>query len=289
MGTVHDLGMRLCDIAHQDYVIQCRGVADIRYAHEAGRLAWVPVIESASCIENEVDRIDVLYGLGIRSMGVCYSESNMLGAGLKELRDGGLTDFGYDAVVRMNKVGMLIDVSHAGDQTALDTIEASRKPIVISHAGARALMPTARMFPDDALIALAEKGGVIGLEVAGFGLRTEEHPDGDIEGYMQHMEYCIDLLGIDHVGCGPDAMYGDHVGHYRAFHDRNKAYGWGQTPRPGKPQEPEYPSIEYVKGMENPTECLRNVARWMIKRGYSDEEVSKVIGGNALKLLKKVW
>ena len=139
MGTIHDLGMKLSDIAHQDFVIHCKRVEDIVEAHETGRLAWVAVLESASCIENEVDRIDVLYGLGVRSMGICYSESNMLGSGLKERGDGGLTDFGYDCVVRMNKLGMLIDVSHTSDQTALDTIELSRKPIIISHSGARAL------------------------------------------------------------------------------------------------------------------------------------------------------
>ncbi|MFQ6054181.1 MAG: membrane dipeptidase, partial [Candidatus Bathyarchaeia archaeon] len=77
MSTIHDLGMRLCDIAHQDFVVPCRRVEDIEAAFETGRLAWVPVLESASCIENEVDRIDILYGLGIRSMGICYSESNM--------------------------------------------------------------------------------------------------------------------------------------------------------------------------------------------------------------------
>jgi membrane dipeptidase len=289
MGTVHDLGIRACDIDHQTFIHQCRKVEDIRYAYETGKLAWVPVLESSSCIENEVDRIDVLYGLGVRSMGICYSESNMLGSGLKERRDGGLTDFGYDAVVRMNKVGMLIDVSHTGDITAMDTIESSKYPIIISHAGARTLMPTRRMFPDGVLQALAENDGVLGLEVAGFGLRTENNLNDGIEGYMEHMEYCIDLMGIDHVGCGPDSLYGDHAGHYKVFHKRNSENGWGEYPQKGRIEEREYPPIEYVKGMENPTECLRNVTRWLIKNGYSDQEIKKIIGGNAMRLLERVW
>jgi len=123
--TIHDLGMRLCDIAHSDYVIHCKTVKDIHHAFETGKLAWVAVLESSSCIDNEVDRIDILYGLGIRQMGLVYSESNRLGTGLDEMRDGGLTDFGYDAVIRMNKVGMLVDVSHVSDQTARDAIESS--------------------------------------------------------------------------------------------------------------------------------------------------------------------
>ncbi len=106
---------------------------------------------------------------------------------------------------------------------------------------------------------------------------------------MEHLEYCIDLMGIDHVGCGPDTLYGDHAGHYRAFRDRYRTGGYGTFPRPGAQPEREYPETEYVRGMENPTECLQNTARWMIKHGYSDEEIAKIIGGNALRLLKEVW
>ncbi len=299
IGTLHDLGMRLCDIAHQDFVVHCRRVEDIMEAHKTGRLAWVATLESASCIENEVDRIDVLYGLGIRSMGICYSESNMLGSGLKELRDGGLSDFGYDAVVRMNKLGMLIDVSHTSDQTALDAIELSKNPIVISHSGARALTPTTRMFPDNVLQALAEKEGVLGIEAAPNLTVTKKNPVHSIESYMEHIVYCIDLMGIDHVGCGPDTMYGDHAGLYRVNLDKNKSEGLGHYNRPGRGRETRFLGIdmdyktlmkfEYVKGMENPTECIQNVARWMIKHGYSDQEVAKIIGGNALNLLRKTW
>jgi membrane dipeptidase len=291
LSSIHDLGTRLCDISQQDFVIQCKRVEDIKFAFTNGRLAWVPVLESSSCIENEVDRIDILYGLGIRSMGICYSESNMLGSGLRERRDGGLTDFGYDAVIRMNKVGMLIDVSHTGDQTALDTIELSNDPIIISHAGSRTLMPTKRMFPDEVLMAIADKKGLFAVEVAGFGVRTEKHPEGHIDGYMEHLEYCIEVCGIDHVGCGPDTMYGDHVGQYKVYNERYKTQGYGHRQRSDKDRtiEPQFPTISYVRGMENPSECLTNITRWLIKNGYSDNEISKIIGKNALNLLERVW
>jgi len=290
--TIHDLGQRLCDIAHQDFVIHCKKVEDIITAHKTGRLAWIAVQESASCIENEVDRIDVLYGLGILSMGLNYSESNMLGSGLKELYDAGLTDFGYDAIVRMSKVGMLIDISHVGDQTALDTITASKRPIIISHCGVRVLTPTSRMFPDDVLQALAEKEGVIGIE-ASPGLITKKHPIHSIHSYMEHIEYCIDLMGIDYIGCGLDTLYGDLIGLFRAKEEQLKTEGLGHysRPRSGLVKEPMDPETlpAYVKGMENPTECLQNVTRWMISHGYSDQEIVKVIGGNSLRLLKRVW
>jgi membrane dipeptidase len=297
-STLHDLGMRLCDIAHQDFLIHCKRADDIERAHREGKLAWVSVIESASCIENEVDRLDVLYGLGVRSIGVNYSESNMLGSGLKEHMDGGLTEFGYDALVRMNKLGLLVDVSHTSDQTALEVIELSKDPIIVSHAGARALTPTTRMFPDEVIQALADRGGVMAIEAAPNLTVTEKHPLHSIESYMEHIEYCIDLVGVDQVGCGPDTNYGDHVGLYLTNLNQHGKLGLGHYTRPGKGKEAKYLGIDmnieqlkelkYVRGMENPTECLQNVCRWMIKHGYSDTEISKVIGGNGLTLLKKV-
>jgi len=294
--VVHDLGMRLCDIGHQDFVIQCKGVNDITHAYETGKLAWVAVLESLSCIENEVDRIDVLYGLGVRSAGITYSESNMLGSGLREKNDGGLSDLGYDAVVRMNKVGMLIDVSHSSDRTAMDVIELSKKPIIISHCGSRTLTPTKRMKPDVVLQALAERGGVLGVEMAGAVVRTEKNPISNLEAYMEQVEYCVKLMGIEHVGCGPDTLYGDHIGLYKAMAEKNKTQGLGHHSREGVAEDTvlgmrmDLASLpDYVKGLENPTECLQNVARWMIGHGYSDQEIAKIIGRNALQLLQKVW
>ncbi|MDX1495317.1 MAG: membrane dipeptidase, partial [Longimicrobiales bacterium] len=156
--VLHDLGMRLCDLAHQDFVIHCRRVDDVQRAHDEGKVAWVATMEGAAMIEHDLDRIDILHGFGLRSLGITYSESNALGNGLKEDRDGGLTKFGRKAVERMNKVGLLIDCSHCGDQTTLDTVEWSEKPIVLSHIGARALWDSNRLAPDEVLEAVAAKG-----------------------------------------------------------------------------------------------------------------------------------
>ena len=288
--VVHDIGMRLCDLHHQTMVTHCKTVGDIRDAAENGKVALVLCLESATPIENELDRIDVLYGLGVRSMGICYSESNMLGGGMGEaFLDSGLSDFGYDAVKRMNKVGMLIDVGHTNDRTALETIEASDGPIYDSHSGPAAIAQ-GHTKGDDVLQALAERGGLLGVGGAGRGLRTERHPVGSIESYMECVEYCIDLMGIDHVGCGPDTLYGDHQGLYKYWFARRL----GHHSRPGRGAEEPFPVPEgkvdpgYVRGMENPNEVV-NVARWMIKNGYSDGEIAKIMGLNALRLLEKVW
>lgn len=283
--VIHDLGMRLCDIAHQDFVVHCKTVDDIIDAHQNGKVAWVAVMEGAMMIENELDRIDLLFGFGLRSLGITYSESNALGSGLKEARDGGLTKFGQKAVERMNKVGLLIDCSHTGDQTALDTIEHSSKPIILSHIGAKALWNSNRLAPDDVLKACADKGGVIGIEAAPHTTLTADHRQHNLDAVMQHFEYIKDLVGIDHVTLGPDTLYGDHAGLHKAYSaalSLKESKGTGQ-------EGMEFDPVEFVDGLENPTESSYNIVRWLVKNGYSDADMAKVMGQNTLRLLREVW
>ena len=278
---IYDLGMRLSDIAHQDFIVRGETLDDIRRAKANGQIAFIASLEAATAIENEVDRLDILYGLGIRSSGIAYSEANTLGSGLKEARDGGLTEFGRQAVRRMNKLGIAIDISHSGDQTSLDTIEVSDKPIFITHAGARGLWDTKRMKPDTVLKAMAAKGGVIGIEAAPHTTLTKKHPKHSIESFMEHFEYCVDLVGIDHVAFGPDTLFGDHVGlhHYFAKQLSIKSARGAQA----------FEEVEYVDGIENPAEAFPNIVRWLVKHDYTDGDIAKTIGGNVLRVLEEAW
>src|SRR6266566_3366175 len=238
-------------------------------------------LDAATAIENEVDRLDILYGLGIRSSGIAYSEANTLGSGLREARDGGLTEFGRQAVRRMNKLGIAIDISHSGDQTSLDTIETSDKPIFATHAGARGLWNTKRMKPDEVLKALAAKGGVIGIEAAPHTTLTKKHPKHSIESFMEHFEYCADLMGIDHVAFGPDTLFGDHVGLHHYFAKQlSISAARGQV---------QFDEVEFVDGIENPAEAFPNIVRWMVKHDYSDGDIAKAIGGNVMRVLEEAW
>jgi membrane dipeptidase len=279
--VVHDLGMRLCDLAHQEYVMVGRSTADILEAHDTGRLALVLGLEAATPIENEVDRIDVLYGLGVRQMGIAYSEANGLGSGLRERRDGGLTSFGRRAVRRMNQLGMAIDISHSGDQTCLDVIEASTTPVLITHAGARAVWPTPRMKPDEVLVACAERGGIIGLEAAPHTTLSADHPRHCLDSVMDHFRYCVDLVGIEHVGFGPDTLFGDHVGLHEAF-AANLGIEYVH-------RGVSFEKVGYVAGLENPAENFPNIVTWLVVNGYSDDEIRAAIGGNAMRVLGQIW
>ena len=275
--AIHDLGMHLADVAHQSTVFVGGTVDDIVEAHRSGRIAMVPCMEGAAMIENELDRLDVLFGLGVRMCGIAYSESNQLGGGVKDPGDGGLTRFGIDAVRRMNRLGMAIDLSHTGDETARQTCEASERPVFLSHSGARALFAERKLKADDLLKAVAASGGVIGIEASPHTTVSPEHPRHSLESVMDHFEYCVDVMGIDHVGFGPDTFFGDHVGLHVQY------AGHLDTGEVG-----EFEPVAYVEGLENPSE-FPNLIRWIVARGYSDLQIAKVVGGNALRALREVW
>lgn len=277
---VTDLGMRQADLAQQADVVTIRDVGDIGDAHAGGRVGLVFGLEAATPIGNDVDKLDVLYGLGVRQIGIAYSDSNALGSGLSERVDGGLTALGERAVRRMNQLGLAIDVSHSGDLTGIETCRASTVPVFMTHAGARALWDIPRLKSDEALCAIADTGGVIGISAAPHTTCSAEHPRHTIESVLDHFRYCVDLVGIDYVGFGPDTLYGDHIGLHATF-----AHLLGQTSFAAPPHE----TVQWVDGLENPTECFHNIAACLVRDGFTDEEITKALGGNILRALNQIW
>jgi membrane dipeptidase len=280
LDIITDLGMRLADIDHQDRVLMVRRLGDIEEAHSSGRVGIIFGLEAATPIETEIDRLDVLYGLGIRQIGIAYSDSNALGSGLSETVDGGLTAFGRRAVERMNRLGLAIDVSHSSDRTGIDTCAASAKPVFMTHAGARGVWDTPRMKSDDVLRAIAETGGVIGMSAAPHTTLSAANPRHSIESVMDHFRYCIDLVGIEHVAFGPDTLYGDHVRLHTVFADL-----LGTALRSGPPHE----KVPYVDGLENPTENFTNICTWLVREGLSDNDIRAVLGSNIMRALGDIW
>lgn len=274
--VIFDLGMHLADLAHQTTMFLGTSVADIERAHATGRIAMIACTEGAAPIENELDRLDILYGLGVRMIGVAYSESNQLGGGIRDLGDGGLTAFGRRAITRMNRLGMAIDLSHTGDLTALQTCEHSTAPVFLSHSGARALYPEMKLKTDELLRAVAGTGGVIGIEASPHTTSIADVPQS-LETVMAHAEFCIDVMGIDHVAFGPDTFFGDHVELHRRYAG-NLNTG----------DEPDFIEIDHVAGLENPSE-FPNLVRWLVAHGYTDEQIGKLAGGNVIRALRDVW
>ncbi|MDQ1735277.1 MAG: rane dipeptidase [Pseudonocardiales bacterium] len=279
---ITDLGMRQADLAHQSEVAVVRTVADIHRVHTEGKVGLVFGLEAATPIENELDRLDVLYGLGLRQIGIAYSDANALGCGLNESFDGGLSAFGRRAIQRMNALGLAIDVSHSSNRTGIETCEASERPVFMTHAGAKGVWDTPRMKSDDVLRAVAESGGVIGISAAPHTTLSHEHPRHTILSVMDHFRYCVDLVGIEHVAFGPDTLYGDHVGLHTVFGHLLKLGA-------AAPGGPAFDKVEYVDGLENPTENFGNICGWLVSEGFSDKEIAAVLGGNILRALESIW
>jgi len=281
-NVVHQIGIWQSDIDHQDLVFVARKVEDIERAHASGKIAMVLSLEAPPKIGEDLSKLDVLYGLGVRVMGIVYSKNNEFGSGLADVHDKGLTDWGYLLVERLNKLGVLIDVSHASDKTSMEAIEASKYPVVVTHAGARSLWPSRRMKPDEVIQAIAEKKGFFAIEAAPHTTITKNHPRHSIDSIMEHFQYVEKLVGIDYVAFGPDTLFGDHVALHKVFAE------YLSIKASSEEGLPPYEKVPFVDGLENPSE-FPNIVRWLVKNGYSDQEIAKVIGGNVIRVLKAVW
>jgi membrane dipeptidase len=280
LDIITDLGMRQADVAHQDDVVVIPTLDDIAHAKRDGKVGLVFDLEAVTPIENELDRLDVLFGLALRQIGIAYSDANALGSGLSEKFDAGLTNFGRRAVRRMNQVGLAIDISHSSDRRGIDTCTASEQPVFMTHAGARAIWETSRMKSDDVLRAVAETGGVIGMSAAPHTTLSHDHPRHTIDSVMDHFLYCVDLVGIENVAFGPDTLYGDHVQLHQVF---------GHLLRVADLGGPTYEKVDYVDGLENPTENFTNIAEWLVQRGFSDADIVAVLGANIIRALESIW
>jgi membrane dipeptidase len=277
---VADLGMRQADLAHQRDVVVARTVEDILEAKRTDRVALVFGLEAATPIENELDRLDILFGLGLRQIGIAYSDSNALGSGLSDPGDGGLTLFGRRAVARMNSVGLAIDISHSSDRTGLEVCEVSEAPVLMTHAGARALWDIPRLKRDPVLRAVAETGGVIGMSAAPHTTISYEHRTHTLESVMDHFAYIAELVGLEHVAFGPDTLFGDHVGLHTTF---------AHLLAGAVASAPEHPRVDYVAGLESPVENFHHITGWLVKHGFDDPDIAAVLGGNILRALRATW
>ncbi len=253
------------------------GAADLAFAGpEPDGLRTVRVM---LCLEDlgivdTVDDIDTLAAIGIAVAGVAYNTGSKLGCGLGQ-DDTGLTAFGRQAIARMNELGIAVDVSHAGRRTSLEAIAASTRPVVINHAGAAGLWASPRMVTDEVILAAAESGGLIGIEAAPGSTRTRlDAPTHTVDDVVSHIEYCAELAGVTAVAVGGDTFYGDHVGLYRATGSSGAALPTGAVPFSG----------DRVDGADHPGETVRQVCHSLLLRGWSDDDIALVIGGNAFRV-----
>jgi membrane dipeptidase len=246
---------------------------DVLEAKAQGKIALFPSLETATCIANDLDKVDVLYGLGIRCMGLTFNSKNAIGDGSNERNPAGLSKFGLKAIERMNRVGMLIDVAHASTETTIEAIDASEHPVICSHN----LADLPRSNPlkkktDDVASRLADKGGVVAIQAVPNITTTGPHQK--LEDVLDNIQHLCDVVGVDYVAVGLDRFFGDHV----AFDMVLEEYG--------EPTTTDY-EASTIEGLEDPGQWP-NIVRGLILRGFSDEDIKKVVGLNAMRVLKAV-
>ncbi|MHA2154368.1 MAG: membrane dipeptidase [Candidatus Hodarchaeales archaeon] len=217
-------------IKHPDFMLAFKA-EDFKHAKEKGKMAVMFQLEPQTFGKN-LDNVDIAYGLGIRMALLTFNTRTYAGDGCGERTNEGLSYFGLDLVDRMNKVGMLIDLSHVGVQTTLDTIEASKDPVIANHVGARAIHPQCkRLKTDEELKALAEKGGIAGVSAIPNQLSNE--PEQGIDDLLDHVDYVVDLIGNDKCAIGLDNVFEDQVEFHRQAAKtifklwfKRSVYGW---------------------------------------------------------------
>ena len=267
----------------RDDILQVKETADIYAAKEQGKTGIILSFQNASPIENELDRLGLFLALGVRVIQLTYHETNLLGSGCWERTDGGLSNFGVDAVREMNRLGIVIDLSHVGPKTTMDAIEMSEQPVAITHANARSFCGHPRNKEEDALKLLAEKGGVVGA--TSFANFLPKGFDSTVEDFVDAIDDMVERVGIDHVAIGTDSTHDQPLEfwHYIGSQQGTKfpsTFADGSVP---------YTELSFQpKGIDSPAE-FPNLAEALVNRGYSAEDITKLLGGNWMNLFERVW
>lgn len=266
-------------------------VADIETATDCGDTAVIMGFQDTKPIGNDRWKLELFADLGLRVLQLTYNEQNYVGAGCCETEDTGLSDFGREIVEDCNDLGLLIDLSHCGDRTTMGAIEHSSDPVACTHVGVRELCEApGRNKTQEKLEALADNGGVAGITLFPPLVKREEGShqvaESTVEDVLDHIEYAVEVMRVDHVGIGTDlddrsldrgeTPPTSALRHYRPSHPA--VYGAGQT----DVYDP------YPDGVHRHTE-LPTLTAGLVDRGYTDEEIAKILGGNFLRLFEAVW
>jgi membrane dipeptidase len=259
-----------------DLIFQGFTAADIEAARQTGRTAIFFGSQNPSCIEDDIGLVEVLHRLGMRFMQLTYNNQSLLATGCYEAEDRGLSRMGREVVREMNRVGMVVDMSHSGERSTLEAIEHSTRPIAITHANPASWYPARRNKSDTVLKALAESGGMLGLSLYPHHLRGGSQCS--LQDFCDMAARAIDVMGPANVGIGSDLCQDqpDSIVEWMRVGRWTKAidYGEGSADAPGFPPMPDW--FEDNRDFGRIAEELR-------QRGLSEAEVTGIMGGNWMR------
>jgi len=242
---------------------------EILEAKKTNKLAISFDIEGIGPFENLIENIEFFYNLGVKQIAPVYNKNNNFGGGCFD-HDTGLKSSGLDFIDEMNRLGILIDCSHAGYKTCFDIINASSKAIIFSHSNPKELKNHERNIPDQLIINCAKKGGVIGLNGINIFLKNQIITAGN---FVNHIDYIRNLVGIEHVGFGLDFVF-----------ELKKTLELVKLHPDKFPNSKQYSKIKMIA-----PNFIDDIIDELIKRSYSSDEVKLIIGGNFFKVAKSIW
>jgi membrane dipeptidase len=264
---------------HGDRFLHAVTAADFERAKRDKKLAVLLGFQNATIIESSVGNLDKLYALGTRCIQLTYNSRNLLGDGCTERTNAGLSDFGVAAVERMGELGILVDLSHCGEQTSADGIAFSRRPPAFTHTMCKALHDHPRAKSDALIRAMAEKGGVTGIAALGYFVGPS--PDTSLEDYLRHIDHAVKVAGIDHVGLSTDF----EIRGIQAWATRETWY----EPRL-RSFKPSY-NVRWppwIPELDAP-ERFRTVAHGLARRRYTTDAIEKILGRNWLRCFRDTF
>jgi membrane dipeptidase len=260
-----------------------RTVADIDAAVASRTIGLVYYPQNATPLERDVTRVDTLYGMGVRIMQLTYNHRNLLGDGSAERTNSGLSEYGLEVVERMNAIGMLVDVSHSGEETTLDAMRFSRAPVAITHAGCKAVFDHSRNKSDEALRAMADGGGVLGVVQLNPYLGPNER--NTLEHYLDHVDHAVNVCGVEHVGIGSDR---EHRTIPDTAEERQKLVDELSRLYPDPSTAPPVRWPFFLSELNHPRR-MESIALGLDARGYSAGNIEKIMGTNWYRLFSDVW
>jgi membrane dipeptidase len=271
-------------VVHPDAFVKVVGGAELLQAKKTQRLGLIMGCQDTTMLDGDLQRLKVFYDLGVRICQPTYNRRNLMGDGCMESADGGLSQLGREFVAEVNRLHMVLDLSHAGPRTIAEGIAASAAPMAITHTGCRSLVDLPRNTYDKELRALADRGGVAGIFFMPFLKLSGQAHAADL---IIHLEHAVNVCGEDHVGLGTDGTIGGALINdaYKAaarkeHEDRVRA----GIAAPGEAADI-YPLIpEY-----NQPRRFKLLADDLSRRGWTSGRIEKILGQNFLRLFSEVW
>jgi membrane dipeptidase len=260
-----------------DYIMPIRNVKDIKKAKKIRKTGIIIGFQNTTPIEDDINLLRIFKDLGVRIIQLTFQDRNYVGDGCWEKTDAGLSEFGLRVIKEMNHQGILIDLSHAGDKTAVEAIEASEKPVAFTHANPRSLKDNPRNKTDEQILNLADKGGIIGATL--YPPLLSAGYTSELNDFLDVIDYLVDLVGVDHTAIGSDFTENQPN---EFFIEALTGKSWEKPLSNVK-----YPVI-YPESIRSVTE-FPNITDGLVKRGYAKKDVKKIMGENWLQLYSNVW